>query len=163
MGCVPQLCADSKQKRCVVKNPDWSATLPPPPPPPAPPKPPTLSSFSGLHSVAPKVTHLHVCLCLFACFSLCGSSAVSVRPVRQLRQMWLARPLPFLFFLGRKKKEGGGVVGEERDAVESLPPLPPSTRRFLLPVTWPSLPGNSVVCGLWTRPVKRGQSQRWCW
>lgn len=35
--------------------------------------------------------------------------------------------------------------------------------RSRLPVTWPWPPGSSVVCGRWTRPVKTGQSRRWCW
>lgn len=52
--------------------------------------------------------------------------------------------------------------GKKKKA-SSRPPALPSTLHFPLPVTWPSPPGNSVVFEQWTRPVKRGQSQRWCW
>lgn len=100
----------------------------------------------------PKVTRLRVCLCLFVCFCLSGScSTVQSGHVRQLRQMWL--PVP------SSKKRGSG--GKSTSALAIHTPVSP--RGFLLPVTWLSPPGSSVVCGQWTRPVKRGQSQRWCW
>lgn len=91
----------------------------------------------------PMALHLPMCLSLFERVCLCGGCCrIQVKPVRQLRQMWLLVP-------SLKKEEPRWRVGPHR--------------RSRLPVTWPWPPGSSVVCGRWTRPVKTGRSRRWCW
>ena len=152
MGCIPQLCTDSnkkkktkkkKRKRCVVKILTFQLLC----------FSPTLPFHTFFLRFPPqwhlKVACLRVCLCLIVFFCLSGSL------FNRSSQAWetaetdaAARPLLI--------KEG--------PAVKNLPPaVTPSTCRYLLPVTWLSPPGSSVVCGRSTRPVKRGQSQRWCW
>lgn len=91
----------------------------------------------------PMALHPPMCLSLFQRLCLCGGlSRTQVKPARQLRQMWLLVP----------------SLTKEEPRWRACP-----HRRSRRPVTWPWPPGSSVVCGRWTRPVRTGRSQRWCW
>lgn len=98
------------------------------------------SFYSSLCSCSPQTQHEGASTCACSvCFCFCRCLVVSSQAC-------------------------GAVMANVFPPSRSPPPKPtPPTGLFPLPVTWPSPPGSSVVCGQWIHPVKRGQSQRWCW
>lgn len=134
--------AQTEKKKMCSENPDcrWSF-LPPLPSTPPPSVSSPASPEGGVSS----------CVLVF-----CSSVSVCVVVVRRFSQACETAATDVAAYPLLKREEKWWRV-----YLHAAIHTPVSPRQ--LPVTWPSPPGSSVVCGRWTRPVKRGQSQRWCW